>query len=347
MKILIYTDNHFCQYSSIVRGRDEDFSIRIKNQILSVNWAERLAEEKGCQMIAHLGDFFDKAEANSEEITGLKHIKWANIPHKFIVGNHEMGSADLRFNSMNLLAKVGEVICEPKLECGFSYEIIYLPYILETNRQPLESYINTLHAGIFTTQEVKHTIILSHNDISGIRYGQYLSTAGFDVKEITENCDLYLNGHLHNQQQINSKILNIGNLTGQNFSEDAEKFSHCAVILDTDTLQTELINNPYALNFYKFTIENENDFEKLAICKDYSVLSIKTYQSMVDKLKVELAKNAKVINYRIITLPEVTVTAKQDIKQILKLNHIEQFKNYIMENVEKTELLNEELSLIN
>ena len=37
MKVLLYTDNHFSQYSSILRNRGERYSIRLENQIKSIN----------------------------------------------------------------------------------------------------------------------------------------------------------------------------------------------------------------------------------------------------------------------------------------------------------------------
>lgn len=103
MRILIYTDNHFSQYSSIVRSRGEEYSTRLENQIQSINWVESLAKEKGCDAIVHLGDFFDKPDLSSEEITAFKDINWAAKPHYFLVGNHEMGRNDLVYNSAEIL----------------------------------------------------------------------------------------------------------------------------------------------------------------------------------------------------------------------------------------------------
>lgn len=353
MKLCIYTDNHFSQYSSIVRGNDGKTSVRLKNQVDSINWVEELAVAKNCDMIACLGDFFDKSELNAPELTALQSIKWSNLKHIFLVGNHEMGARDLSCSSAHLLQMVpnSEVIDKVTVDYGYGYYLWFIPYILETDRKTLKEYMDEefkkAFANMFTTQEYKKTIVLSHNDISGIRYGQYLSTAGFDIKDIEDNCSLYINGHLHNQTQISKKILNLGNLTGQNFSEDAEKYSHCAAILDTDTLEIELINNPYALNFYKFSILSQDDFNKIDICKECSALSIKTYQSLVDSLKVYLNSKSNIVNYRLITLPENTQTVKQDIKELVKFDHIEQFKNYIVENIEQDDLLINELSLIN
>ena len=346
MRILIYTDNHFCSYSSILRSRTERFSTRLENQIKSINWAESLVEEYNCEAVIHLGDFFDKAELNSEELTALKDINWSNVQHYFIVGNHEIASSDLIFNSLNALSKIGKVINKPSVLSPFGCDIILLPYIVGVEKPTLKDIIDNLYKDTLSTQEVKNRVILSHNDICGIRYGQYESKIGFNINDIDNNCDLFINGHLHNQQQISKKILNLGNLTGQNFSEDAEKYSHCVAILDTDTLQIDLINNPYALNFYKFEILDEIDLLKFDKCKDYSILSIKTYQSMIDKIKQIINEKSNIICYRIVTIPELKEGNQESIDQILKLDHLEQFCQYIRENLDNTELLEDELSYI-
>lgn len=346
MRILIYTDTHFSQYSSIVRNRGSKYSIRLENLIKSINWVEDLADQEDCDLIVCLGDFFDKPELSAEELTALREIHWSTIPHKFLVGNHEISSSDSIYNSVNALSKIGMIIDKPIIEEGFGYRILYLPYILESNRKTIKEYYEDILKDTLSTQEVKNDIIFSHNDICGIRYGQYESKIGFNVKDISNHCNLFINGHLHNQQQVNEKILNLGNLTGQNFSEDAEKYSHCAAILDTDTLQIELINNPVALNFYKLEILDETNLSKLNVCKDYSVISIKTYQSLVNKIKEILSDKANIICYRIVTIPELKENTQESIDQILKLDHIDQFRQYIRENLDNTELLEDELSYI-
>lgn len=77
MKIFIYADPHWSQYSSILRQRGERYSKRLENLIDSVNWVERTAEEQECSKIVCLGDFFDKAELNAEELTALSEVKWS------------------------------------------------------------------------------------------------------------------------------------------------------------------------------------------------------------------------------------------------------------------------------
>lgn len=347
--ILVFTDNHYSQYGSIVRGRGPKWSVRIHNQIDSLNWVTKLAEERKCKAIVCEGDFFDKPELNAEELTALQEVNWSKtIPYYFIVGNHEMGLNDLSVSSAHLLKMIpnAKIIDKPYYESGFGYRLIFLPYVLEGDRQPISTYIKEAIGDSWETQEVKKTIIFSHNDIAGIRYGQWESKAGFDIDDIYNNCDLFINGHLHNQMQINDKILNLGNLTGQNFSEDAEKYSHCAAIVNTDTLSVDLINNPHALCFYKLEIYNDKDLNKLDKCKENAVLSIKTKQSFIANLKSRLLEHSNIVAYRIVTIPEINSNITDDIKQILKLDHIDQFKTYVRELIDNSSLLEEELSVI-
>ena len=70
-KILICGDIHFSTYSSILRKRGEFYSERLENLLWSINWVEKTAEDNKCNRIIYLGDFFDKASLDSEELTAL------------------------------------------------------------------------------------------------------------------------------------------------------------------------------------------------------------------------------------------------------------------------------------
>ena len=347
MKILLFTDNHFCENSSIIRKQGNKYSFRLENQIQTLNWINEIAIEKQVDKIICLGDFFDKPILNAQELSALKEINWCNIPKEFIVGNHEINSSNLEFNSTNVLSKIGKIIDKPSIDSGYGYEIIYLPYILETERKSLRDYINELEKdywqGMWSTQEVKQIIILSHNDLAGIRFGQYESKIGFDIKEIYENCNIFVNGHLHNQQQISEKILNLGNVTGQNFSEDGLKYSHCIGILDTNTLNIELINNPYAIHFYKFDILCEDDFKQFDNCLSNSCISIRAKEDLVSNIKQTLNNYSNIIESRITIIPDLNNDITKDITQIICKDHIKQFKEGALSSIDNTDILKEEL----
>ena len=76
MRIALATDNHFCEKSSIVQKMGTKYTLRLENQLKSIEWFERLAVEKHCDVVIYLGDFFDKSSLTDKEITATKDIFW-------------------------------------------------------------------------------------------------------------------------------------------------------------------------------------------------------------------------------------------------------------------------------
>ena len=209
-RILIYTDPHFCQYSSIVRKEVGKYSQRITGLLRSINWAEKLAEDKGCDSILCLGDFFDKSHLNASELSALQDIEWSSLPHYFLVGNHEMAEVSLEKSSVHVFKMVPNVtvIEHTDIIKENGADIIFIPYTLEENRCEIKDYCEQLGSQ-------NRRLIFSHNDIAGIQFGGYKSQTGFEIEDIKLNCDLFINGHIHNGGWVEENhILNLGNLTG-------------------------------------------------------------------------------------------------------------------------------------
>lgn len=143
MKILFYTDVHWSQYSSIVRGRDGRYSTRIDNLIKSVNWAEHLADTLGCSRIVCGGDFFDSATINSEEASALKEVCWSKLLHTFIVGNHEVQLGNLDHSTLDIfnLCPNCEVLNSPTSEVVGDTQLCFVPYFTENDRLPLNDLL--------------------------------------------------------------------------------------------------------------------------------------------------------------------------------------------------------------
>src|SRR5574344_2114067 len=173
-KICIWGDNHWSQYSSILRKRGNKYSVRLENSIASLNWVENLATSQGCSFVVCTGDFFDAAVLKAEELTALEDIKWNNLPHMFLVGNHEMGRSDLRYSSAHVFGNIqnASVIDKSCLIQLPELDIVLLPYILESDRKPLQEYIKPLNC------LNNKRIIISHNDIKGIQMGKFESVEG-------------------------------------------------------------------------------------------------------------------------------------------------------------------------
>lgn len=338
MKILLFSDLHMCPRASIISKWGTKYSARLENCITTVNWLERLAEEKNCDYIINLGDFFDRPDLTSDTITACNDIQWSSIMHYSIVGNHDASTSSLLFNSVNsLLGDRHVIITEPQVLPLADCDICFLPYVVECDRKPLCEYFKNLDTN-------KPRVILSHNDISGIQMGPVVSKTGFSIEEIEANCQLMCNGHLHNGQVISGKIINLGNTTGKDFGEDALKYKHNIAILDTSTLQLEFVENPYAYNFYKLHIESESDIYCLDKLKNNAVLSIKCDQSLAEVVKEKLSTLNNVVESRLILTRNYKESSDEQIELDLSVDHLARFIECCKTNIENTTLLDEELS---
>lgn len=339
MKILLFTDLHMCPRASIVNKWGIKYPSRLENCIASVNWLEQLAVDQNCDYVINLGDFFDKPDLSSETITACNEIKWSDIMHYSLVGNHDASTSNLIFNSVNSFIKDRHrIITEPSILPLDDCDICFLPYVVECDRKPLAEYFKKLNTN-------RPRVVLSHNDISGIQLGPVVSKTGFSIEEIEANCNLFVNGHLHNGQKISSKVVNLGNLTGKDFGEDALKYRHNVAILDTATLQLTFIENPHAYNFYKLQIDCESDILCLDQLKNQAVLSIKCDQTLVEKVKQKISTLDTIIESRIIIVKkyeEASETPDLD----LSIDHLARFVECCKASMECTPLLEEEISQI-
>lgn len=343
MKILLFTDNHFCEKSSILQGYGTKYSLRLENQIKTQDWIEHTALAEGCEMEICLGDFFDKPDLNQFEITAAKDIQWNSLPHYFIVGNHESGLSSLECSSVKYLESADrKVISEvTQMKIG-NCDLSFIPYVTEADRKPLAETLKQLDG-------CSKRVILSHNDIKGIQMGPVVSKTGYDLTDIDANCDLFVNGHLHNGQRVSAKAMNLGNATGKDFGEDADRYPHRIVVLDTDSLTMKMIENPVALNFYKIDLDERScDILRLSKLKDSAVLSIKTPESLLEQVKEKLEANkSKILASRTIVSREMTDGSSElCIDDLRSGDHLSKLVEFCRERLGQSEVLEQELSEI-
>lgn len=345
MKVLLFADLHMCPRASIINKWGTKYPVRLENCIETVNWLERLAEERHCDYIINLGDFFDKPDLSSETITAVQDIKWSNIMHYHLVGNHDASNSSLIFNSTNVLMTGNHsIITEPQMLFLDDCDILFLPYIVECDRKPLEQYLLDKNGKHFDTD--KPRIVLSHNDISGIQLGPVMSRTGFTVEEIEANCRYWFNGHLHCGQAITDKVINIGNITGKDMGENSFKYNHCAVLIDTTSLEVTYIENPYAFNFYKIQIETEADISKLYSLKQRAVVSVKCDSSLTDQVKQIISELSNIIESRIIITKKYDEVATEASSIDLSVDHLARFIECCRTSIGASTLLEEELAEI-
>lgn len=332
MKLAICGDVHMCKQSSIITSMSDNFTKRLENCIASVNWFEKTAVEQNCDKIIYLGDFFNRSELDDMTITAAKQITWSAIPKYMLVGNHDSSDGALRYSATKMLeANNFEIISTPTVIDN----LCFLPYIAECDRLDLKAYFKLS----------SEQFIFSHNDISGIYLGPVETKFGFRKDEIEATCKLFINGHLHNGDKIGKNIINVGILTGQNFGEDAERYAHRIMILDTDTAEFTFIENPYAFNFYKLDILSTDDLNKLDLLKSQAVLSIRCAEQLVEDLHHKLDSiKSRISETRIITIKDAIVAADIEAAPDLTMDHIAKFCECCRLKIDNNSVLEEELA---
>ena len=346
MRLLFFGDMHFCEYASIYRKMGQFFSKRLENLINTQNKIEATAEEYRCDMVIGCGDYFDKPELNATEITALQEIGWSNIPHAFIVGNHEGLLNNLSTSSAHLFRSIPNFTLYDKpdyIKVDEDTYLLFLPYCLECDRQSL---LNTFPFLSDLLKENKKIIIVSHNDIKGLQYGGFESKDGYDIEDIEQHCTLFINGHLHNGSKFCNNGYNIGNITGQNFSENAFKYKHRMMLVDTDTMSIEYIENDWALNFYKFEVfDSRSLHNSMNKIQTNSVVTIKAPEDLIPEVKQLLNENTNIVEHRVLMIPKVVGDSSEDTTsvELNSINHLEQFITYIKDTMDMSDLLLSEL----
>lgn len=345
MRLCLYSDVHWSQYSSIVRSRGERYSTRLEYLINSMNWVQKVGVEENCTAFICLGDFFDKAQLNAEEISALHEVNWSHWPQYFIVGNHETATNDLEVNTANLfnLMPNATAITVPTIICD---NVLALPYVLNCNRKPLKDYF---------VANIIPQVILSHNDISGIQMGGFLSQEGFSIDEIEECGALFINGHIHNESKFSSGGYNIGNLCGQNFSEDGLLYKHKVWVIDTETHECSTFINPYALNFCKLDFTEDNSIEYInkmsAALPRNTVVTVKCKEEDFQYLKARFGKeedfliphNCNIVEARFLVEHNSTIE-EGDKKESLQVDHLKQFRDYVLSTLGNSTVVTGELN---
>ena len=288
----------------------------------------------------------NKSSLKAEEITALTEVNWSAVSNLFITGNHESDTLNLNNSSINLmrLRPNTTVIDSPQsfMLDGENTQICFLPYITATNETELiiDDYFPNI-------EKADRRIVFSHNDLKGIQMGQFISKKGFGIENIEKFCDLFINGHLHNGAKISDKIINLGNACGQDFNEDAFRYSHNVAVLDTETLKLDYYENPEAFNFYKLYCNSVEELNtKLNKLKDNAVVWATVPENNYSEMKELINSNKKVVCSRVTI--QISATNKKsesdiDIQNIKNIDYEKEFSNFIFEKLGYSDTLKEEL----
>ena len=346
MKLLIYTDPHLSTNSSIIVGKMESqkrerFSARLDRCISTFEWINQSAKDYKVDQIICLGDLVDQPKLNAEELSAISESKIES--HKILVGNHDVSSVDGYFNSCNLY---GNAIREFKIDRLGDTSIVYLPWsrdLIDLSKE-LEGC------------DPNKTIILSHNDIKGIFYGNYKSTSGYDIPDILRSCKLFINGHIHTGSWIQKgRIMNLGTITGLNFN-NVNGWSGYAVIVDTDTFKLTWLENPYAFVFKDQRILSRSqlgDFFSTLDDNKCNIVQLRVPKSLVEVTRSSIENHKSIAFSRILTLYDKTDENIDNLDPSdrenldLEINIYDSLRAYVKENCPSKYDLNSVLDEIN
>ena len=340
MKALICGDVHWSKFSSIVRMVEDKMSYRLKNLIESVNFVERTAEQNDCDMIIYLGDFFDDVSLSAMELSALSEVQWSTIPKYFLVGNHEIEHSEYIYSTVDVFKgrnSIFNVVSSPTVMSVDDFSKFYfMPYTNEPYDDKLIDLKNNIIGKIY---------LFSHNDISGIQYGNYVSTFGFNLDTLRDSCCMCFNGHLHNASRYDN-VINVGNLTGQNFSEDASKYPHGVYLLNTETSTYRFIENDCAMKFYSLDLSNCSEDEIVHTLKTLpknSVVSVTANSDSLDIIKSTIKECEKIIAHKITLSGNMKTEFTTEVKDTT-VDYKSLYYEYIKNKYMNTPFVEEELA---
>ena len=105
--------------------------------------------------------------------------------------------------------------------------------------------------------------------------------------------------------------------------------------------------NPYSLNVYKFDIDKEEDLAQIESIKSNSMLSIRCLSTLQDKLFAKLDECAnRILVRRVTCYRPASADGSESEPELVRSDHLEQFKAYILEQLGSTDVIREELTEI-
>lgn len=328
MKIGLRADAHFSLNSSIVLGSQDSLHGRLDLLIKSFEWSYGIFQDRKVDAIVDLGDLVESYNLRAEEITALSLALSYNpgIQEYDILGNHERKSKSGEINSIEFLENIDGHTVVKEISQDLLEDVTFIPYG-QYSEEDLEDLKST-------------KIAFSHIDIFGADTGGWSLKSGVSPEFLTKKFKLTINGHIHNGSWvIKDKILNIGAISGQNFSSKIINWKPSIGILDTDTLEVELIENPYSLNFYSksfSTLKEVVEFSK-KLKTGQNAVQIKVPVSIVEEAREVLNKNKVILASRIMSKVDQSELGDMTYEEIDRLDSLEGGFKKLVDYIEEQE----------
>ena len=296
MKLGIYTDLH-CSYTSSIMPLYSDnsmYTTRLNMIVNSGKWMYDLFDKHNVDLIANLGDTFDKNIIKSEELTAISEFYSYSkgVDEIVLVGNHEMVNSE--FNAISVLDNYPFIKVYDKPE-KISDIISVMPYM-----KPEDIKYDDIC-------ELSNKILLSHIDIKGssIRTGYDLEY-GIDPEYLSINFESSFNGHIHKRGKVNTSdnlVINVGSISSISFS-DSNSYIPGITIYNTETKEIKFFQNPHSILFRKYHVIDMSNLISIVknLQKDYKyIIGLEVPYDIKDEVREYINSLSIVIASRIST----------------------------------------------
>ena len=286
MKIALITDTHFgARNDSLIFN---DFFKKFYDNVFFPTLKER-----NIKKIIHLGDVVDRRKfINYKTLNSMKEILFNPLEEmgcsmEIIVGNHDIYYKNtLAVNSMHELTKGMPRITVYNKPTEVSLDgkntAVFIPWICDDNENETRELI----------EKTRAPVAFGHLQIEGIeQHRGSIATEGHS-RSIFKAFQKVFSGHFHHKSVTNN-ITYLGNpyeITWSDYND--QRGFH---IYDTETMEVEMINNPYSM-FHKIYYDDSSgtidkiDASKYENCYVKIIIKNKENQYMFEALMDTLVR---------------------------------------------------------
>ena len=282
MKYALITDTHF-------GARNDSLVFSNFFQKFYENIFFPTLKERNIKSVIHLGDVVERRKfINFKTLNSMKDILFDPLDEmggdiKIIIGNHDIYYKNtLSVNSMNELTKgmshvtVYDEPCEVFLTDD--HKVVFLPWICDDNEEQTKELI----------EKTRTKVAFGHLHIEGAEHIKGSTSYDGHSPKIFNAFQRVFSGHFHHRSEIGN-ITYLGNpyeITWSDYN-DPRGFH----IYDTETMETEFIQNPYSM-FHKIYYDDDKlDYGDLSQYEDSYVKIIVQkknnsylFETLMDKL---------------------------------------------------------------
>ncbi len=310
----IFSDIHIHPHSSSYEKLD--------NCLECLEWIYKECDRRNIRSLIFAGDLFhDRHRINTyaycrafEIINDYSHIKTY-----LLLGNHDMYyRSSWAVSSIKPLSLISHLVLGPETIEIEGLPIDFMPYVHEKSAKYIQQYY----------EHSKSKVLVGHLSISGAIMNS-LSNIKYRKDDLVEDINsietsmlskykkVFL-GHFHAKQKLKgTPIEYIGSPLQLSFSEAMDNKGF--ILLDTDTLKTEFVENTFSPKYY--ILPQDVDFSKFDLENNYvRVLVNEESQTSLFGLKKSIQESYRPKNLEIVAVK--SQVNKQGIKEIKNIENL-------------------------